>query len=147
MSTNIPCSDVSSVLYACTVHDAVHSSRSYPGSLWFWCMGSTSGMSTVCLLLKVLPTSINPELMMECELIAHPTWLMHWKKSLGLTTLSCKVGSMRLRPECPWRSRKYKNCSWRISTQLKYFLCPPPAMLLFHFSSDQRWLNTKWSLR
>ena len=29
-----------------------------------------------------------------------------WKKFLGITTLSCNEGSIRLRPECPWRARK-----------------------------------------
>ena len=30
--------------------------------------------NTVCLLLKFWPPGVNPELMMECKLIAHPTW-------------------------------------------------------------------------
>ena len=29
-----------------------------------------------------------------------------WNNSLWITTLSCNKGSIRLRPECPWRSRK-----------------------------------------
>ena len=33
---------------------------------------------------------------------------MYWNKWLGITTLSCKVESMRLRPEWPWRARRYK---------------------------------------
>ena len=36
--------------------------------------GSTSRKNTVCLLLKFCPPGINPELMIECELFAHPTW-------------------------------------------------------------------------
>ena len=36
--------------------------------------GSTNRKNTVCLLLKFWPPSINPELMMECKSIAHPTW-------------------------------------------------------------------------
>ena len=71
---------------------------------------------------KIWPPGINPELMMECKLIAHPTWYMYWKKLLWITTLSCKVGSMRLRPEWRWRARRYKDCSYRISTILVYFL-------------------------
>ena len=35
---------------------------------------STSRKNTVCLLLKFWPPGINPQLMMECKLIAHPTW-------------------------------------------------------------------------
>ena len=44
------------------------------GSLWFLSMGSTNRKNTVCRLLKFWPPGINPELMMECKLIAHPTW-------------------------------------------------------------------------
>ena len=44
------------------------------GSLWFLYMGSTGRKNTVCLLLKFWPPGINPEWMMECKLIAHPTW-------------------------------------------------------------------------
>ena len=43
-------------------------------SLWFLSMGSTGRKKTVCLLLKICPPGINPELMMKCKLIAHPTW-------------------------------------------------------------------------
>ena len=53
-------------------------------------------------------------------------------------TLSCKVGSIRLRPECPWRARRYKIAPEESAQDWNLFLCPPPpAMLLFHFSSDQ----------
>ena len=48
----------------------------------------------------------NPELMIECKLNAHPGWKMYWKKLLWIITLSCNEGSIRLRPECPWRARK-----------------------------------------
>ena len=43
------------------------------GSLCSLFIGSTSMENTVCLLLKFCPPRINPELMMECKLIAHPT--------------------------------------------------------------------------
>ena len=33
---------------------------------------------------------------------------MYWKKLLGITTVSCRVGSIRVRPEWPWRARRYK---------------------------------------
>ena len=46
-----------------------------------------------------LPPGVNPKLGMGCKLIVHPTWKMYWKKSLGITTLSCTVGSRRLRLE------------------------------------------------
>ena len=73
---------------------------------------------------------------------------MYLKKSFGINTLSNKVGSMRLRPEWPWRARK-KRISLEESGQHWYlFLFPPPlAMMLFHFSSDQCWERTKWFWR
>ena len=37
-------------------------------------MGSTGRKNTVCLLLKICPPGIDPEFMMECKLIAHPSW-------------------------------------------------------------------------
>ena len=45
---------------------------------------------------------------------------------------------MRLRPEWPWRARRYKIIPDE-STQYWYLflLSPPPAMLFFHLSSDQ----------
>ena len=74
--------------------------------LLFLSMGSTGRKNTVCLLLKFWPPGINPELMMECKLIAHPMWWKYSKKSLGINALSCNEGSMRLRPEWPWRARR-----------------------------------------
>ena len=32
------------------------------------------------------------------------------------------IGWIRLRPDCPWKPRRYTMCSWRISTILKSFL-------------------------
>ena len=87
--------------------------------------------------------------MMECKLIAHPTWQMYSKKLIGINTLSCNERSMRLRPEWPWRARR-----WRISCpdeSVQYgYLClfpPPPAMLFFHLLSDQWWQYKKWVWR
>ena len=60
------------MLYACIVHDALHSSRSYQDPYGF-CPWNPQAENTVCLLLKFCSPGINPELMMECELIAHPT--------------------------------------------------------------------------
>ena len=64
---------------------------------------------------------------------------MYSKKLFGINTLSCNVGSVGLRPEWPWRARR-----WRISCpdgSVQYwnlFLLPAtPAILLFHMSSDQ----------
>ena len=73
-------------------------------SLWLLSLGSTSKKNTVCLLLELWPPSVNPELMIECKLNPHPIW--YWKNPLGITTLSCNEGSIRLRPECLWRARK-----------------------------------------
>ena len=48
---------------------------------------------------------------------------MYSKKSFGINTLSCNEGSMRFRPEWPWRARREKQfLSWWISTTLKHFL-------------------------
>ena len=63
---------------------------------------------------------------------------MYWKKLLGIKTLSWTVGSIRLRPEWPWRARRYKIVLDE-SVQYWYLFLfpPPPAMLFFHLSSDQ----------
>ena len=145
---NTPYSDVSSMLSLCMYcawHGAPKSIVS--GSLWFLSMGSTSMKNTVCLLLKFCLLGINPELMMECKLIAHPTWQMYSKNSFGINTLSCSSGSMELRPEWPWRARRYK-IALDESVQYGYlFLFPPPAMLFFHLLSDQWWQYKKWVWR
>ena len=67
-----------------------------------------------------------------------------------IITLSCNEGSMRLRPECPWRARKYTIVP---DSSVQYwwylFLFPhPPAMFFFLFSSDQWWQCRKcfWRL-
>ena len=70
---NTQCFDVSSMLYACIVQDAVLSKSIVSGSLCSLSIGSTGRKNLVCLLVKFCPPSINPELMMECKLIAHPT--------------------------------------------------------------------------
>ena len=118
------------------------------GSLWFLSTGFTSRKNTVCLLLKFWPPGIKPELMMECQLIAHPTWWMYLKTPSGIMTLSCNEGSIRLRPEWPWRARRYKIIPEESVQYWYIFFCPPPpAMLLFHFSSDQWWQYKKWFWR
>ena len=99
--------------------------------LLFLSMGSTSRKNTVCLLLKFWPPGINPELMMEWKLIANPTWHMYWKQPLGIQTLSCKVRSMRLRPEWPWRARRYKIAPDESVQYWNMFFSPPPAALPF----------------
>ena len=49
-------------------------------------------------------------------------------------TPSCKIGSMRLRPDWPWRARKYKIAPDESGQYWYLFLFPPPlAMLFFHF--------------
>ena len=105
-------------------------------------MEFTAVKNTVCLfLLEFCLPAINPELVMECKLTAHPIWQMCSKKLFGINLLSCSEGSMGLRPEWPWRARR-----WRISCpdgSVQYWnlllLPPPSAILLFHTSSDQYW--------
>ena len=46
----------------------------FSGSLWLLSIGSISRKNTVCLLLEFWPPGINPELMIECRLHAHPIW-------------------------------------------------------------------------
>ena len=88
---------------------------------------------------KFWPPSINPESMMECKLIAHPTWWICWKKLLGRTALYCRVGSTRLRPEWPWRARRHTIIPEESVQYWYIFLFPPPTtMIFFHLSSDQR---------
>ena len=56
---------------------------------------------------------------------------MYWKKLLGITTLSCRVGSIGLRPEWPWRARR---CTIFLEESVQYwylFLIPPPPVMLF----------------
>ena len=119
------------------------------GSLCSLSMGSTGRKNTVCLLLKICPPGINPELMMECKLTAHPTWLMYLKKPSGIKTLSCNEGSIRLRPEWPWRVWRYRIVRKESEQYWNIFFCPPPpAIVLFHFPSDQWWQYKKcfWRL-
>ena len=73
VNPNTPYFDVSSILCACIVQDAVLPSRSYQDPCVLYSIGFTSRKNTVCLLLNFCPPGINPELMMECKLIAHPT--------------------------------------------------------------------------
>ena len=59
------------MLYACVVHDAVHSNRSYqdPFDSCPW----DPQAEEYCLSVgQIVSSGINPELM-ECKLIAHPT--------------------------------------------------------------------------
>ena len=44
------------------------------GSLWLLSLGSTGRKNTVCLLLEFWPPGIDPELMKEWRLNAHPIW-------------------------------------------------------------------------
>ena len=46
---------------------------------------------------------------------------MWWNNPRWIITVSCNIGSMRLRPECPWRSRSWKNVP-EISVQHWYLL-------------------------
>ena len=108
------------------------------GSLWLLSIGSPGRKNTVCLLLKLWPPGINPELMIECKLKAHPTWFLYWKKPSWITTLSCNEGWIRLRLECPWRARKYTIVPEESVQYWNLLLFPPPpAKHTFHLLSDQ----------
>ena len=63
---------------------------------------------------------------------------MSWKKPFGIIRLSCKVGSMRLRLEWPWKARRYK-IALDESAQYWYFSCF--LLLLPCFSSTYRQTN------
>ena len=110
-------------------------------------MGSTSRKDTVCRLLNFCPPGINPELMMGWKLITQPTWQVYWKKTSRIVTLSCKLGSMWLRPEWPWRARRCRIVPDESVQYWYLFLFPPPAMVFFHFSSDQSWQYKKFFWR
>ena len=103
---NTTCFDVSSML--CCMYRARRGAfKLLPsGSLCSLSIRFTSRENTICLLLKFWPPVINPELMMECKLIAHPTRSMYLKKSSEIKSLSCNEGSTRLRPEWPSRARR-----------------------------------------
>ena len=64
---------VSSMFCACIVQDAVLPNRSCqdPYVLFPW---DPLAERILSVLLNICPSGINPELMMECKLIAHPTW-------------------------------------------------------------------------
>ena len=127
------------MLHACTVQDAVLPCRSCQDP----CVRCPT--DTVCLLLKFWPPRINPELTTECTLIAHPTWQMYWKKPLGLITLSCKVGSIRLRPELALQTSEVQDGSWWISTITGIFSCflllLPCCASTFRQSNDDKTQN------
>ena len=66
---------------------------------------------------------------------------MYSKKLFGIHTLTWSVGSMGLCPEWPWRARRKRISCPDGSVQYwnLFLLPPPPAILLFHKSSDQYW--------
>ena len=77
------------------------------GSLCSLSMGFTDVKSTVCLyLFKFRLPGINPEFVVECTLIGHPKMINVLEEIDRVNTLSCNEGSMRLRPEWPWRVRR-----------------------------------------
>ena len=63
------------------------------------------------------------------------------KKVFRIKTLSWSVRSMGLRPEWSWRARSKRISCPDGSVQYWNFLLlpPPPAIFLFHISSDQCW--------
>ena len=105
------------------------------GSLCSLSIGSTGRKNTVCLLLKICPPGINPELMMECKLIAHP--------------ISCNEGSLRLRPEWPWRARRYSIVPEESAHYWSFLVSSSSSCQGAHplFVRPNWWQNTKWSWR
>ena len=68
---------------------------------------------------------------------------------LKITTLSCKVGSMKLRLQWPWRARRCKiTPDESVQYWCLFLFPPPPVILFFHLSSDQQWQCKKcfWRL-
>ena len=67
----------------------------------------------------------------------------------GSNTLSWNEGSMGLRPEWPWRARRERISCLDESVQCwnLFLLPPPPAIFLFHTSSDQCWEFSQWFRR
>ena len=107
-------------------------------SLWFLSMGSKQ--KKYCRSVAQIFNLQNnyPELMMECEFIAHPTWWMYSKNCAEWT--HCLVRkSIILRPEWTWSPRKYRIVPDESIQYWFMFLFPPPAILFFHLSSDQWW--------
>ena len=84
-----PCSDVSSTLSACTVQDAVLSGRLSQDLCVLYPYDSKAERIPSVFCSKFWTPGINPETMMECKLIAHPTWQVYLKKTSGIKTLSC----------------------------------------------------------
>ena len=72
---------------------------------------------------------------------------MYWKKLLWLITLSCNVGSIILRPECPWRAQKYNIAEESVQYWNLFLFPPPPVMLLFLLLSDQSGECRNWFCR
>ena len=75
---------------------------------------------------------------------------MYLKKPSRIMTFSCNERSSRLRPEWRCRDRRYKITHKESEQYWNHFFCPPPAILLFHLSSEQWWQCKKyvwrWSL-
>ena len=87
-------------------------------------------------MLEFWPPNINPLLMIEWGLKTHPIWQKCWKNPLWIVTLSCKERLISLRPECPWRARRY-TIVLEESVQYWYLhFTPPPAKHAFHLLSD-----------
>ena len=97
-------SDVSSMLYACIVHDAVYSSRSYqdPCDSCPWDPQAES-LSVVQIFTSRYQSRIDDGMQIDCT----SDMTNALEEVARITTLSCRVGSIRLRPEWPWRARRY----------------------------------------
>ena len=102
----------------------------FSGSLCSLFIGSTSRILSVFCSNFVLPVSI-----------LNSWWSVNWvhircdkctrRNRLEFSTLSCNEGSIRLRPEWPWRARRYRIAPEESVQYWNLFLFPlPPAMLL-----------------
>ena len=98
--------------------------------------------------LESWPQGINLLLIIEWRLNAKPRWQIWWTNPLWITTLSCKVRSIRLFPECPWRARRKRSVP-ELSEQYWYlrFEPPPAAKQAFRRSSDQSYICEEWFRR
>ena len=84
---------------------------------------TTGRKNTVRLLLEFWPSGINPELMIEWRLNAHPIWVNVWEEFARNRNI---VLQWRINKIASWMSLKsseINNCSWIISTVLKSPFC------------------------
>ena len=133
--SNTPYFDVSSISLCMYCARRGASKSIVSGSLRSLSKGSTARKNTVCLLLKIWPHGINPELMVESSLKGTSN-VVNMMEEFALNHHILLWS--RINQTASWMALKnseVNDYSWIFSTILVSF--PPPAMLLFHFSSDQ----------